>query len=338
MASNINFPILQQILIRTPLCYYYSSQKSECLKEIISSYLHRLGPGQLPSERSTAHSNDTTSFIPCMLVPHGAYCDSGPLYAQAYYWINSFIFDTALIIGTNHCGAGSSNVSLSPDNWQTPFGIQEIDTDLFNTLVSVLGNQTIDREAHRKEHSIENQIPFLKHLRPQTKFVALSFSRLNDLNQGYQVCEQIKKAINLYQQQTGIKNYVLISIQSNELKIFLGKQLVIISTTDYTHYGPGYGQIQAQNLLENEEYARTNDKPILQSILSNNPEQLLQTQWRTQNSMCGLWPSLIIMILSKILNHNKGQWNLLCYHVSSEVMKRGKDVCGFASLVYSNTL
>jgi AmmeMemoRadiSam system protein B len=208
MASNINLPILQQILIRAPLCYYYSSQKSECLQEIISSYLHRLGPGQLPSEFS-ATSHDDPSFIPCMLVPHGAYCDSGPLYAQAYYWINSFVFDTALIIGTNHCGAGSSNVSLSPDNWQTPFGIQEIDIDLFNKLVSVLGNQTIDREAHRKEHSIENQIPFLKHLRPKSKFVALSFSRLNDLNKGYHVCEQIKKAINLYRQETGINSILI---------------------------------------------------------------------------------------------------------------------------------
>jgi len=73
MASYLNFPILQQILTRAPLCYYYSSQKSECLKEIISSYLHRLGPGQLPSERSIAHPIDTPSFIPCMLVPHGAY-------------------------------------------------------------------------------------------------------------------------------------------------------------------------------------------------------------------------------------------------------------------------
>jgi len=121
------------------------------------------------------------------------------------------------------------------------------------------------------------------------------------------------------------------------LKIFVGKRLVIISTTDYTHYGPGYGQTRAENLSENEEYARIHDKPILQSILSNNPEQLLQTQWTTQNSMCGLWPSLIVMILSKILNNNKGQWNLLCYKVSSEVMRRGKDVCGFASLAYSNT-
>ncbi|CAF1325868.1 unnamed protein product [Adineta steineri] len=305
-------------MIRKPLCYYYSSLKSQCLQEIVSSYLHRLGPGQLPLELSTINNNDTT-FIPCLLVPHGAYCDSGPLYAKAYYWLNSFIFDTVLIIGTNHSGAGLSNVSLSPDNWQTPLGVVEIDTDLFNIFVSILGIQYVDREAHQNEHSIENQLPFLKHIRPNAKFIALSFSRLNDLNKGYQICEQIKKAIDLYQQQTG-------------------KRIVIISTTDYTHYGPGYGQNNAQNLSANEEYARVNDKSILQSILSNNPEQLLQTQQITQNSMCGLWPSLIIMILSRLLNDNKGQWNLLSYNVSSEVMKRGKDVCGFASLIYSNTV
>ncbi|CAF4003747.1 unnamed protein product, partial [Rotaria sp. Silwood1] len=111
----------------------------------------------------------------------------------------------------------------------------------------------------------------------------------------------------------------------------------IISTTDYTHYGPSYGQIRAVNLSENEEYARIHDKPILQSILSNDPEKLLQIQWTTQNSMCGLWPSLIVMILSKLLNNDKGHWKLLCYNVSSEVMKRGRDVCGFASLVYLKT-
>ena len=114
--------------------------------------------------------------------------------------------------------------------------------------------------------------------------------------------------------------------------------MIIISTTDYTHYGPGYGQSQAKSLSQNEEYARIHDKPIIQAILSNDPEQLLQTQQTTQNSMCGLWPSLIVMILSKMLNNNKGQWNFLCYNVSSEVLKRGNDVCGFASLVYSNTL
>jgi AmmeMemoRadiSam system protein B len=202
MASNTVYPLLQQTITRTPLCYYYSSKQTECLQEIIASYLHPLGPGQFPSERFTAVDDDA-SFISCMLVPHGAYCDSGPLYAQAYYWINACSFDTVLILGTNHCGAGSSTVSLSPDNWQTPLGIVEIDTDLFNTLVSVLGIQIVDREAHRKEHSIENQLPFLKHIRPKAKFVALSFSRLTDLNEGYKVCEQIKTAVNLYRQQTG---------------------------------------------------------------------------------------------------------------------------------------
>ena len=205
MASSINRSILQQILIRTPLCYYYSSEKSQCLQEIVSSYFHQLGPGQLPSTPSFTNLS-SISLIPCMLIPHGAYCDSGPLYAHAYLWLNAFEFDTALVIGTNHRGLGLSNVSLSPDNWQTPFGIQEIDRELFDALVSTLGHGTIDREAHRTEHSIENQLPFLKHLRPNVKFVALSFSRLNDLNQGYQICEQIRKAIQLYQQQTSMKN------------------------------------------------------------------------------------------------------------------------------------
>lgn len=117
--------------------------------------------------------------------------------------------------------------------------------------------------------------------------------------------------------------------------MFEGRRLVVISTTDYTHYGPGYGQTRAENLSENEAYARSHDQPILQSILSNQPEQLIQTQRTTQNSMCGLWSSIIVMILSKMLNDGRGQWQLLCYNISSEVMKRGKDVCGFASLVYS---
>ena len=197
MASNT----LSKPNLRSALCYYYSSDKSKCLQEIVSSYLHRLGPRQLPVQLVLSDA----SFIPCMLVPHGAYCDSGPLYAYAYYWINSFLFDTVLVIGTNHSGAGSSKMSLSPDSWQTPIGTVDIDMDLFQAFVSIFGETIIDREAHRTEHSVENQLPFLKHLRSDVKFVALSFSRLKDLTQGHQICQQIQQAIQLYRQRTGIR-------------------------------------------------------------------------------------------------------------------------------------
>ncbi|CAF2103652.1 unnamed protein product [Rotaria magnacalcarata] len=135
-------------MTRAPLCYYYSSQKSECLQKIILSDLHQLGPGQLPFEFDGA-SHDDASFIPC-------------------------------------------------------------------------------------------------------------------------------------------------------------KRLIINATIDCNHYGPNYGQNRVGNFFEYEEYARIHDKPILQLTLSNDPKQLLETQWTTQNSMCELWSSLIIMISSKILNNNKG--------------------------------
>ncbi|CAF1083590.1 unnamed protein product [Rotaria magnacalcarata] len=191
-------------MTRAPLCYYYSSQKSECLQKIILSDLHQLGPGQLPFEFDGA-SHDDASFIP------------------SYYWTTSFVFDTALIITTNHCTKGSSNVNLSCGNWQTPLGVADIHIDLFNTFVSILG-----------------------------------------------------------------------------------KRLIINATIDCNHYGPNYGQNRVGNFFEYEEYARIHDKPILQLTLSNDPKQLLETQWTTQNSMCELWSSLIIMISSKILNNNKG--------------------------------
>ena len=96
-------------------------------------------------------------------------------------------------------------MSLSPDSWQTPIGTVDIDMDLFRAFVSMFGEIIIDREAHRTEHSVENQLPFLKHLRSDVKFVALSFSRLKDLTQGHQICQKIQQAIQLYRQQTGIR-------------------------------------------------------------------------------------------------------------------------------------
>ncbi|CAF1121922.1 unnamed protein product [Didymodactylos carnosus] len=292
---------------RSPLCLYYSSSKNQCLEQIISSYIHPFGPGELP----LSITSKSDLFIPCLLVPHGAYCDSGPLYAHAYYWLSkqTCTYDSALILGTNHRGVGSS-IALSPDHWQTPLGLVECDTELLDALVSV--GIPVDREAHRQEHSIENQLPFLKHLLPNIKTVALSFSSLS-IDKAYKVCEQIKKAI----------------------QKLSGKRIVIISTTDYTHYGPSYGNRKQQQLTDNEQYARLCDQPILKSILSNNPEELLHIQQTTQHTMCGLWPTIIVLILSKLLNDDKGQWKLLCYNISSEIMKRNTvDVNGFASLVY----
>jgi AmmeMemoRadiSam system protein B len=48
--------------------------------------------------------------------------------------------------------------------WRTPFGDIQIDTELADDILSKTDIITVDETAHRFEHSVEVQLPFLQYL------------------------------------------------------------------------------------------------------------------------------------------------------------------------------
>src|SRR5436853_7843750 len=79
--------------------------------------------------------------------------------------------------------------------WSTPLGDVPVDTDLAREIVDSSDLVDVEDEAHRNEHSIEVQLPFLQFIYPRRfKFVPICMM-LQDLKTSIEVGEAIAKVV-----------------------------------------------------------------------------------------------------------------------------------------------
>eukprot|EP01084_Bolivina_argentea_P133638 235857_1 len=323
---------------RKLLALYFSNNSNSLLQEINQCFSSKFGPGAIISDESNEKADDNKQDVsnvykPCSyIVPHGAFCDAGPITAwsfhhlynnlKTYYNKNNKLPSTLIIIGTNHRHIGDQ-ISISSQIWTTPFGDIYPNMNIINRL-----NQKykikMEHIAHSKEHSIENQLPFIQYIYSQFKHNN-NFTIVPIL---ISYCKSVKQS----------KTFALNIINCmKELNIDLYKDIVIIGTTDFTHAGKGYGELPPKGSnIDLLSYTKTQDKYVIDIILSDQNdndkliEMILQIQQKWNNSMCGLWSMIVTILCSKYIGFN--DIKLLKYAVSSEVMFR-EDVTGFASFV-----
>jgi hypothetical protein len=222
---------------------FYAGSKEALLKQIESCYLHELGPGKLPEYKDKGPRR-----IKGAVVPHAGYMYSGPPAAWVYSKLAEDSFpETFIIIGPNHTGYGSG-IAITKETFNTPLGNIEVDCELADKLL----NNIIDNDpnAHRYEHSIEVQLPFLQYIRKDFKFLPLCLG-IQDYKTAKELGTIIKNAINT-----------------------LGKDVCILASTDLTHYEP-----RAQ--------AEKKDKLAIQQILSLNSKALYEIVRKYSITMCG---------------------------------------------------
>jgi AmmeMemoRadiSam system protein B len=172
--------------------------------------------------------------------------------------------DTVIILGPNHTGYGSALSLMRTGIWQTPLDDVEIDTELADVILSKTDIIDIDETAHKFEHSIEVQLPFLQYLYgDKFKFIPISF-----LLQDYASAIEVGNA--------------LISALDN-------RNVLVIASSDMTHYEPA---LQAEK----------KDYQALNSITALDAHQFYKTV-ETQNiTICGPAPITALITFVKGLN------------------------------------
>lgn len=184
---------------------FYPSEPDELRRSIELAFLHPLGPGRVPSL-----SERREGRIVGGVVPHAGYMYSGPVAAHFYYELARDGFpETFIIIGPNHTGMGSL-VSITMDDFRTPFGIARVDRELAERIHRDVVD--IDRDAHAYEHSVEVQLPFLQFFRREIRFVPIVM-----MAQDYEFAEALARIIS---------------------EAIDGKDAVIIASSDFSHYVP----------------------------------------------------------------------------------------------------
>jgi AmmeMemoRadiSam system protein B len=113
-----------------------------------------------------------------LLVPHAGLVYSGTVAAAGWRLVGlprSDAKTTIVMLGTNHGAAWLDGVAAWETGvWRTPLGDLEVDTDLARAVLDLGPPFIVDHAAHRGEHSIEVQLPFLQTVDPAARIVPLS--------------------------------------------------------------------------------------------------------------------------------------------------------------------
>src|SRR3954468_5939969 len=111
------------------------------------------------------------SALGCM-VPHAGYMYSGQVAGAVLGRLK--LPQRFIILCPNHTGGGEPLAIMSRGGWATPLGEAQIDRALAAELVAEFDLLTEDSEAHRTEHALEVELPFLQVLEPGFTFVPVA--------------------------------------------------------------------------------------------------------------------------------------------------------------------
>jgi AmmeMemoRadiSam system protein B len=269
---------------------FYEGDVESLRAQIESCFLRELGPKQLPRVSAVGPRE-----IVGLVCPHAGYMYSGPVAANAYYELaQDGKPDTMVILGPNHTGYGSAIALMNEGFWRTPLGDVEIDGETANRIVQETRLVDVDDLAHRFEHSIEVQLPFLQYLYGSDfKLVPICF-QMQDLSSAVEVGKALAE-------------------------VLANKNAVVIASSDMTHYEP-------------QRNAAAKDMAALKAVEAMD-EKRFYSIIETQNvTACGYGPIAAVMVAAKGLGAKEAK--LLCYKSSGDVTGDYSSVVGYAAVSF----
>ena len=280
---------------------FYGGSEKQCLAEIKEC----IGAIEVPA--------DLNDEIVGGIVPHAGWVFSGDLAGLVFSAIKKVHpkVDTFLIFGASHRYSGRESVVYDKGSWETPLGSIDIDEELAGQI-SELDGVKADKNAHRDEHSIEVQVPFIQYLFPEAKIVPVIVPSFGfDIKLGSETASVISK----------LKD----------------KKVVCIASTDLTHYGPRYGFCPEGVGADAIKWAKeVNDAEFINLALNLEAEKLLGVALE-KSSACG--PGAVAMLVSVVKGLGKKEGILLGHTHSNEVMEKkfdqsSQESVGYAAIVY----
>src|SRR5882672_1309897 len=130
-------------------------------KELRQNIAEYTSPGETPK----------TAAIGC-IVPHAGYIYSGHVAGAIYSAME--ISRRVIVLGPNHTGMGHPLAIMAHTAWETPLGKVAADAELGGALLQRFPLLREDSAAHRSEHAIEVQLPFLQMRRPDFSLVPIT--------------------------------------------------------------------------------------------------------------------------------------------------------------------
>jgi len=226
------------------------------------------------------------------VVPHAGYMYSGHVAGAVYASLE--LPKRFIILCPNHTGMGAPLAIMSNGNWRTPLGEARIDQRLATGLKAACSFLQEDTEAHRSEHALEVQIPFLQALVEEFSFVPITVG----IGQ-FEVLEALGHAI-------------------AEVVSSSHERVLVIASSDMNHY-------------ESDAVTRVKDRKAINQILALHPEGLHEVVHRENISMCGYGPTVAMLTAARDEGAQRAE--LIKYATSGDISGDRDMVVGYAGII-----
>jgi AmmeMemoRadiSam system protein B len=285
--------------VRSPIVagLFYPADPSSCRQEI-ERYLAQAAEGLTVPESAQIRGG---------IVPHAGWAFSGPTAAHVYAALRAEPPETMVFFGAVHSWGVSKPSLYGSGSWATPLGELTIDLELAQAVVSASEGMIVDRpDAHREEHSLEVQMPFVKHLFPQARILPIAMPSMETAHTvGCLVAEAAGR---------------------------LGRNAIAIGSSDLTHYGPRYGFAPQGVGPRALEWTKANDQRLLDLVLQMRIDQIVP-EAQAHHNACGAGAIAAAMAFAAERGATRG---LLLEHVTShEVRPMGppSDMVGYGAVL-----
>lgn len=227
-----------------------------------------------------------------VVVPHAGWGYSGAVAGAVYGRIR--VPRLVVVLGPDHRGRGPGASIVCEGSWALPGAEVPIASALARAILAAAPGLAVDAAAHRDEHAIEVQLPFLRRARPDVALVPIALwdddpGRCRALGRGLAAAAGAA-----------------------------GEPVLLVCSTDLTHY-------------EADEVARRKDRLAIDAMLALDDTVLREAVSRHDISMCGLAPALVTLAAAR--DGGARSATLVRYATSGEVSGDRDRVVGYAGLL-----
>ena len=232
-----------------------------------------------------------------LISPHAGYRFSGGVAGAAYAQVA--VPDVAVVLGVGHRPARRPNVIGLEGTWETPAGPVPVDAPLANAIFRKTDLLVAAEGELDNEHSLELQLPFLRHRNPNVRIVPIQLRRLSPAE-----C-------------AGLGEAIATAIEGRD-------DTMLVASTDLHHQ-------EARPGVHPPDVVPARDRIAMEHIEAFDPEGLYREVRSQGVTMCGLLPTTVALHAARALGADTV--TPVGHATSFEVSGRGDYVVGYYSAV-----
>lgn len=239
------------------------------------------------------------------IVPHAGWYYSGEIACNVIKILSEAGAPDVLLVFGMHLHAGSPRYLMKEGAWETPFGEIEIEGNISSELAKKYPFEIETPQRFIRDNTIELQLPFIKYFFKDVKIVPMGVP-------------PVKESFDIGRD--------AVKIAKN-----LGLKVMVLGSTDLTHYGVNYGFVShgigdsAVNWVKNE-----NDRKAVDAMLAMDPERVIKVASSNENACCAGAAATAISA-AKELGASRAE--LVAYATSYD-KSPGDSFVGYAGIVF----